>query len=150
MRPLRLTEGILPALLIGHIRENRAAQLAFFQPDAKLSQVARERIHVRVIILSVSAQIVPGQLARRPGFIKGMTEQIILMNAFFQQREKCVRFHSHLGTLHYTGLGGRRTRRLSSKRCSAGRKLVPSMICGAEHPECPGFGDPMPQNQCRQ
>ena len=77
MRTFRLAEGIFATLFIGHVGENGAAQLTFLQPDTELRQITRKRVHVRVIILGVGAQIVAGQLARRPGFVERMTEQIV-------------------------------------------------------------------------
>ena len=98
MRTLRLAERILTALLISHVGKYGAAQLSFFQPDAQLSQIARKRLDVRIVIFGIGAQIIAGQFARRPRFIKWMTEQVVVMNAFFEQRQKCLRFHnfSHL------------------------------------------------------
>src|ERR1039458_8034030 len=127
LRTFRLAEGIFAALFIGHVGEHGAAQLPFFQPDAELSQVARECIHVRVIILGVFTQIVASQLARRPGFVKRMTEQVILMNAFFEQRQKCLNFHDYLGTLPLYGLGRQENKEGVYMRCSAQMKAVSSI-----------------------
>jgi len=98
VRTLRLAKRIFAAFFIIHVRKNGAAQLALFQPHAELGQIAGEGFHVRVVVLGVGPKIVAGKLTRRPGLIKGMTQQVVLLNAFFQTGQKCVRFHGFLGT----------------------------------------------------
>lgn len=69
------------------------AQLAFFQAQAELSEVAWEGLDVGVIVFGVFAEIGNRQFACRPGFVKRMIQQVVLMNAFFELRHKRHGFH---------------------------------------------------------
>ena len=59
----------------------------------KRRQVGGKRLHVMVVVLRILAQIVAGQLARRPRLVKRMAEQVILRDARVQLLEEFRGIH---------------------------------------------------------
>src|ERR1700736_487124 len=84
------------ALLVAHIGQNGLAQFAILQPQPKSRQIGRERFDMVIVILRVFTQIVASQLSRRPGFVKGMAEQVILRDARLQLLEEFGGIHEAL------------------------------------------------------
>src|SRR6185312_6193706 len=84
------------AQLIFHVRQNSAAQLAFFQPVREFSQVSRESVYMMKIVRSILTQIIAGKLAGAPGFVKRMAEQIVFGDAGVELLEEILSGHHRL------------------------------------------------------
>src|SRR5258708_2807598 len=88
-----LSRSACSTLLVTHVGQYCAPQLAFVEAKGQFSQITGKRVNVMVVLAGVLAKVIARQLARRPCPVEWMAEQVV-------SRDGCLKLLEEKSGIH--------------------------------------------------